>query len=292
MTAVAQPRARILNVTLDQYFADPCPVPSLSQSIAHVLLTRSPAHAWVGHPRLGKPVDDAEESTEALDKGALIHAMLLGKGSDFELIRYDDYRKKAAQELRDAARSAGRVPILEYQYQELAAAAESLRRTIAGYGIEFAGQSEVPIEWHERGHHGDVVCRGLLDHLIAERGVIYDIKKIRSADARTCSRHAIEYGYDIQHAAYTSAVTKLLPELAGRIDFVFVFIEIEPPYAVVPCRPDGALRELGERRWERATSLWEHCLRENRWPPYTANITTLEAPPWAIAQEELAAANW
>ena len=56
MSAVAKPvrRARILDVTHEQYLADPCATPSLNQSTAHVMLTKSPLHAWHQHPRLGK----------------------------------------------------------------------------------------------------------------------------------------------------------------------------------------------------------------------------------------------
>jgi hypothetical protein len=283
----ASPRARILPVTEDQYFADPCEVPSLSQSIAHTLITRSPAHAYAEHPRLGKPADaEDEKATAAVNEGSVIHSLLLGRGAPLDVIKADNYTTKVAKELRDAALKAKRIPILEWRYDEIIVAAAALRANIAQYGIEFNGDSEVAIEWREPGIDGDVLCRGRMDHVVFDRGTVYDLKKISSADPRTCERHAVEYGYDIQHAAYTSAVSKLLPHFAGRVDFVFLFMEIEPPYQVVPCRPSGVLRELGERRWQRAVALWERCLRDEYWPGYTQTITTLEAPPWALAQEE------
>ena len=125
-------------------------------------------------------------------------------------------------------------------------------------------------------------------HLIinSRQNTIYDVKTIRSADPQSCSRHAYEYGYDIQAAAYRSAVSKLHPKLAGAIDFIFLFVEVEPPYAVHPCRPDGTLRELGERRWQRAVDLWSRCITSDTWPGYSQGISTLSAPLWALAQEE------
>lgn len=278
------PTARILDVTSEEYFDDPCEVPSLSQSIAHTLITKSPAHAWLRHPKLG---NQPRPPTSATNDGSIIHRLLLGKGTEVCVISgFDDFRKKAAQEARDEAIAKGLIPMLEQRYEGILAAAAQLRRNIASYGIELDGASEVPVEWREPGNIGDVLCRGLLDHLVLERGTIYDVKKIVSADLRTCARHAIEYGYDIQYAAYTSAVEKLRPDLSGRIDYVWLFCEIEPPYAVVPARPDGALRELGERRWSRAVTLWEDCLARDFWPTYTRTITTIEAPTWALAQEE------
>ena len=41
-----------LGVIEAEYHADPAPEPSLSRSLAHTLLTRSPRHAWQAHPRL------------------------------------------------------------------------------------------------------------------------------------------------------------------------------------------------------------------------------------------------
>jgi len=288
MSAVPEPsaRARILPVTPDEYFLDPCERPSLSQSIARTLITRSPAHAWTEHPRFG---GIRRAPTKATDDGSIIHKLLLGKGVDVEIISgFNDFKKKAAQEARDAAKDAGKIPMLEHRFAAIETAADRLRTTIARHGIELDGESEIAFEWHEPGFEGDVLCRALMDHVILSRGRIIDLKKIVSADARTCSRHAYDYGYDIQHAAYTSAIEKLKPELAGRIEFLFVFMELEEPYAVVPAAPDGMLRELGERRWRRAVELWEKCLNADRWPSYCSSVTSLEAPTWALYQEGLA----
>lgn len=282
--------ARILEVTEAEYFADPCEVPSLTKSIAHTLITRSPAHAWTEHPRFG---NCPREPSAAKNDGSIIHALLLGKGVDVEIISgFGDFKKKAAREARDAAKEAGRIPILEHKYAALEAAAETLRRNIARYGIELRGDREIALEWREQGAQGDVVCRGKMDLLQRDTATIIDVKKISQADLRTCQRQCYEYAYDIQHAAYTSAVGKLLPEFAGRVDFIFVFVELEPPYAVVPARAHGTLRELGQRRWQRAVQLWEHCLAKDWWPTYTESITTLEAPHWALTQEEMYASDW
>ena len=37
----------------EEYLSDPCPEPSLSRSIADILMAQSPLHAWCAHPRLG-----------------------------------------------------------------------------------------------------------------------------------------------------------------------------------------------------------------------------------------------
>lgn len=277
------PYARILDVSDDEYFADPCEVPSLSQSAAHTLLTGSPLHCWNDHPRLGNNRDGS--TTKALDAGQLVHKLLLGKGQQLAIIDADDFRTKTAQQLRDLAYDANQLPVLRRIYDETVKVADVLRTNIELFGIKLNGESEIAMEWDEQGEHGPVRCRGKMDHIVFDRGTIYDIKKIRSAHPDTCSKHLYEYGYDIQHAAYCSALAKLTPEFTGKVDFVFLFMELEAPYCVLPVRPDGQLRELGSMRWSRAVHVWERCLRNNKWPGYSDSIVTLSAPKWALDRE-------
>lgn len=281
--------ARILDVTVEQYHRDPCDSPSLSASMANILLSKSPLHAWTEHPRLGAKPDDDEviedDDTEAFTKGKVIHTLLLGKGSQVALIDADSFRTKAAREERDEAVALGKVPMLRHKFDELAAAAAHLQDNCRALGYEFGGQSELAIEWSDAGVNGPVLCRSLLDHVYVDEGVIYDVKTIRNANPRQAARYFVEHGYDLQFTAYTRALATLKPELAGRIEFTFLFLELDPPYAVVPARPDGALREVGQERWKRALQLWERCIAANDWPAYCNSVVTLEAPPWVITQE-------
>ncbi len=286
---LATDSARVLSCSIDEYFADPCERPSLSQSIANLMLKRSPLHAWTAHPRLGAI---ERPSTKAKDEGSLMHSLLLGRGAEVAIIEAKDFKTKAAQEQRDVAIAEGKLPVIASKYAAMSAAASKLRENMAKEGIVLDGASEVPIEFREDGQDGPVICRSLLDHVNFERVQIVDLKKITAADNDTCSRHAIDYGYDVQWAANTSALAKLMPEFAGHIDMVFVFLELEPPYAVVPRRPSGVLRERGERRWQRAVALWDHCLRTNRWPGYASGIVELEAPIWVLKEEELYSGSW
>jgi len=278
----SQPTARLLDCTTAQYFKDPCAVPSLSQSTAFTLLNSSPLHAWTQHPRFGNV---RRASTAAMSEGTAIHRLLLNKGADFEVIEADSFRTKLAQEQRDRALEEHRLPVLRHQHDEWVTAADRIKVNLAALNIHLTGESEVPIEWQESGSLGPVTCRGMFDHVIIDRGIIYDIKKADSASPKKCGRSVVNYGYSLQHAAYTSALAKLKPEFEGAVDFIFVFVEVDPPYAVLPARLDGMLRELGAMQWNRAVRLWEHCLTTNNWPSYTNQITTLEAPPWAITEE-------
>lgn len=276
--------ARILTCSEDDYYADAgSDVPRLSQSIANVIVQQSPRHAWTAHPRLGGV---RSKSTRAMDDGSVISALLLGKGADIEICNFDAFRSNDAKAQRDAALAAGRIPVIASNFEALARSAEGIRASLLEFNIDLTGgEAEMAIEWTEKGLHGPVLCRGKLDLLVSKRGQIFDWKKTKSAEPRDCARSMITYGYDVQDVAYRRAVAQLLPDLAGRIDMVFLFAEEEPPYAVTPIRASGMMRQLGEMKWDRAVATWEQCLLNNRWPSYVDSVTDVDPPAWAITEE-------
>lgn len=262
-----------------EYFADPCDAPSLSASIARTLLDRSPLHAYHEHPRLG---GNRRAPTKEMDRGSLVHKLVLGAGAELVIVDAKDWRTKLAQEERDAARDDGKIPVLIGAHDDAVAAAFEITKRLGDLGVELAGSSEVSLVWEDASATGKVWARGRLDHL--EGATISDLKTCRSAHPRACAKHVIDYGYDIQRAAYVRGLERVRPDLAGRVDFRFLFVEPEPPYAVVVARLDGVLRERGERRWEQAIARWALCLRRGSWPAYADEPVILESPGWLLAE--------
>jgi hypothetical protein len=72
------------DMTAADYHADPCPNPSLTQSVAKVLLQRSPLHAWHAHPRLNP--DYQHDDATKFDIGNIAHKMLLGRGKEIVVL--------------------------------------------------------------------------------------------------------------------------------------------------------------------------------------------------------------
>lgn len=282
---------RLCRMPAKEYFTDPCATPSLSASIAHTLTSESPLHAHARHPRLGGV---PRKDTRAFDMGSLSHVLLLGEGKQIEVIDAEDWKTKIAREDRDAARAAGKIPVLTADFEEARDAADSIRQQFEKFGVVLDGESETTAFWTETTRDGRTVqCRGMQDHL--KLPTIYDLKSCRSASIGACQRHVDSYGYAIQRAAYVSAIEKIRPDLAGRVDFVFLFFELKFPFAVTPVRLTGEFRELGERRWRRAVDMWERCLREDSWPGYTETIVDLDPPRWALANDmdqQIAAAGY
>ena len=292
--------ARILTCTTAQYHADHESLgpPALHNSYAKVIVQSSPMHAWYLHPRLGGA---AHEATAAMDAGSLMHALVLNQPMDeflaeYEIIDVPDFKKLDARALRDAAIAAGKKPVKKDAFAAALAEARTAAQAIVirlaalDEPIVFDGESEVKVEWEESltDPVNEILCRGMLDHVRfhAKGATIYDLKKCESAADESCRKAIANYGYDIQGAAYTSALGKLHPELLGRIDFVDVFVEIEPPYGVNPIAFGGATRHRGEVLWAKACREWALAMKTGKWRGYSSGRKELDVAPWALSQAE------
>jgi hypothetical protein len=267
------------------YHSDPCEAPSLSASIAHILVTRSPLHAWHRHPRLG---GGGSKSTKSMTDGTVVHELLLG-GDRIRAVAHKDFRTKAAKAERDEHVAMGRVPILKHKLDPLRAVADTIRERMLERGIDFADPgmaTEVSAFWQSDG----VQCRGRLDALwIAEAddcATVYDLKLTQNAHPSEVERTIERYGYATQATAYLDAVQCIRPDLEGRVRYEWIFVEPEQPNAMTFAEPDGILEQLGESRWQRAKELWSQCLELHDWPDYAPRRTVrVGAPPWVIAKE-------
>lgn len=279
--------ARILNCTEEEYHADPCARPSLSKSIAHVIVSQSALHAWSAHPRLGGV---RKIPTGAMNDGTVLHKLILGKGAEIEVINVDAYRTDRAKKQRDDAIAANKVPIKIADFEDISLAAGKISDSFRALGYEFKGESEVAIEWTETAGMGstsaEVLCRCRIDHVFFADGVIYDVKKVRSAHEWDASRAIEEYGHDIQYVAYRRAVTALHPQRKAP-RFVFLLAEFEPPYAVNHIEPDALWEDIGNMKWHQAIATWHECLSRGKWPGYAGPEPTIVTPPNWVTQRWL-----
>lgn len=260
------------------YHADPCEQPSLSASIASRLIAQSPLHAWTYHPRFGRQRD---EDTAAKLAGSLIDNLILGGGPEIVAIVADDYKTKAAREARDEALANGKMPVIEAKLAVEREHAERIKAyLLERKGFKFDGVSQAVAIWKE----GDAWCRGRLDHWKPEIATIYDLKFVRSAAPGEIDKHMVNFGTDIQRAAYVSAIEKIYPELSGRVKFQPIFVENGPVLAITMRPVGGTMRELGNRKWNRAVETWSRCLARNEWPDY-GDDGQIEAPAWALTRD-------
>lgn len=263
-----------------KYLADPCVVPSLSSSIAQVLLRESPRKAWFSHPKLN-PAFAAEEDGK-FDIGTAAHAMLLEGVNIIEVCDFDDWRKGEARAQRDAARAAGKIPLLRKHRDDVVAmvsAAEAFisHSEIADYWKD--AESEVTAICEEKG----VWLRARLDRVAKNRRFIGDYKSTTDAAPEPFSRQIVRMGYHIQEAFYRRVVRNL-----GSIGprFVFVAQSCEPPYECSLHGCDPALQEIADAEVQRAIDLWRQCSSTKNWPSHSGRIHWALPPSYMMKEHE------
>lgn len=256
-------------------------LPGLSATIANILLTKTPLHAWFAHPALNP--DYAREEKPEFDYGTVAHRMLLeGSEAGLHIVEANDWRTKAAQEQREAAYAEGKTPLLARQVKkcrEMVAAAKEAIAYSEVSDVFAVGSPEMTIQWRDKG----IDCRSRLDWLTTDNALILDYKTTVNAHPEAFLRTVISTGYDVQEAFYRRAVRSLTGQ---EPRFVFLAQEKEPPFACSLIGLDPAMRDLADRKVEAAIDLWAQCVKENEWPGYSHRVAWLAPPAWYQMQAE------
>jgi hypothetical protein len=260
--------------------------PSLSASIAHLLVTLSPRHAWTNHPRLNpnyQPVSD-----DKFDIGTCAHSILLEGIEVAEVVQADSWRTAWAKEARDEIRSRGKVPLLPKQWDELHAMVDAVAVQIQALDLDpiplTDGKPEQTMVWSEDG----VLCRARIDWLHSNGDV---------CDVKTTSRLAVgwdrgplfDHGCDVQASLYRRgliALTGIEPK------WTWLVIETQPPYGLIPYRLTAPVLALGDAKVDRALHLWRECLANDSWPLYPAEPVDAQLPPWVESRWLEREAEW
>ena len=264
-----------------EYHADPCPTPSLSNSLAKILMNKSPLHAWCAHPKLNPEYRHFDD--DKFDIGTAAHAMLLeGDNTKICVVDAQDWRTKAAQTARDEARSNGLTPILakhDAAIKRMVTAAKSFIDTTEYEGIFQDGKPEQVVTWQE----DDIWLRSMLDWLTTDRAVILDYKTTEDAAPEVFSRQIARMGYDMQAAFYTRGLMALgLPEPK----FIFLAQETSYPHSCSLHTLTPALMEIANAKVDAAIALWGQCMKSGKWPAYTTRLCWAEPQAWQLAEHE------
>jgi hypothetical protein len=280
----------IHSMSEDDYQADKvADQPSLSASIAKLLIAATPLHAWTAHPKLNP--NYVREEKDIFDRGTIAHALLLqglrtahiirAKNKDGEVV--SDWRTKAAKEERDEARAAGKIPILECQWHAVEAMVERARQQLDAHkeakNAFTNGKPEQTLTWTDESTDGQkVLCRARLDWLHDSFLLIDDYKSTgRDVNPETIASRIVD-DWEIQEAFYRRAVLKITGKEAR---FRFIAQENTEPYALTVIGLDPAFQWLGDKKVQHAIDLWAKCLKSNRWPSYPDRVCYPTLPKWA-----------
>lgn len=258
----------------ERYHADPCVAPSLSASIAHLLIGETPRHAWTAHPRLG---GQPGETSDKMDLGTVSHALLLQGLDVARVVDFPDWRTKAAKEARAAARAERKVPLLAHQFDAVAAMVRAARAQIEAHpevcdGWE-AGAPERTLIWRE----GTTWCRARVDWIPEHGDAFYDVKTTSgSANPDLWVSLLYQHGNDLRAAFYCRGLRAL--GLSDNPRYRFVVIETAPPHALSVIELTPAALAMAERKVAAAIDLWRWCLERDLWPGWPARVCYVEPP--------------
>ncbi|MDI7862567.1 PD-(D/E)XK nuclease-like domain-containing protein [Rhizobiaceae bacterium n13] len=276
------------------YHGDPCPLPSLSRSIALKLVEESPRHAFTAHPRLNPQEPEEEKNDATREIGSAAHALLLRQPTEICVIDAKDYRTKKAQEERTEAQARGAIPLLTKDYATAVAMVEKARADLAfsdHAAIRALAEpddsviyNEVTAAWIDR--CGDHWARIRLDRLSVSRDriTVIDYKTTKlSVEPMAAARAIYNNIYHFQDGFYRRGIRALFPAIDRhelKLDFLFILQEQEPPHEITVARVDPAGRLIGEKMVSTAFLLWRKCMAENHWPGYPNEIVTAEMPAY------------
>ena len=272
------------SISAEVYHADELVgAPTLSCSIAQILLSESPRKAWHSHPRLNP--NYRAEAESKFDLGTCAHAVLLeNDSSKIAVIDPEEYPSKkgaipegwtnnAIRAARDAARASGKTPLLKTVYADV--------RNMVDAALEFIKNSEIAEPWHAaqpevtglwcetNGKGKPIWLRCRFDKLAVPLRFIGDYKSTMDASPEAFSRLIARMGYHIQEAFYRRGARALGVD---EPEFRFLAQCSEPPHecSLHACHPE--LQRIADVEVERAIGMWRLCLSENHWPSYGGRI--------------------
>ena len=268
--------------------------PSLSSSLAKLLITETPRHAFWQSRRLNPKWRDTHKA--AWDRGSAAHAIILNSGDrdKITVIKADDWRTKEAKELRDSARAEGLIPILQKDRDDLFEMADCVAEqldALEGGNPLAVGSPEVTIRWKEELLTGDgqvvtVWCRGRLDFYNSESENLIDLKTSAGSmnPAHWARFTAWSIGAPTQAAFYKAGIRRLTQLGLLRqhdADFLFLLAQSAAPYCLglVNFPPDIRQRfgeQSADEKLTTAMLKWAECLQTGVWPGYDTSVYVAE----------------
>ena len=271
----------VLAISAADYHADAvADQPTLSASIAKILVSASPAHAWQEHPRLNP--NYVRKTEDKFQLGTAAHAWLLEGSNSLVIVDAKDWTTKDARKQRDDAQAVGQTVLLGKQWDEVEAMVKAAHEQLAVHEAQPPlfqdGVAEGTLVWEEDG----VWLRCRPDWLHNDHATIDDYKTTKaSARPGSFERTLYSMNYQIQAAFYRRGVKALL-----GVDPAFRFCvqEVTPPYVLSVFDLDPAGVALGEDQVQQAIDLWRGCIETGEWPGYDRRVATAELPAWVEAQ--------
>ena len=244
-------------------------------SLKHMRLSPAKARYRIDAPRTVTP---------ALAIGTAMHMALLEPDRFLQTyaVKPDvDARTKAGKEAIAEAQAGGKELLAKTDFE--AALTTSARLREHPFYRRFIDGGVYESSWFID-HPLGARCKGRLDIWLPERNVIVDVKTTDAADVRNFARDAVKYLYHVQAAFYMDLVENVT---GTPVDgYVILAMEKSEDRDFRAFWLDPELIERGRSDYRVWLLQWLHCERTGLWPGYQAELVTLSAPAWMLADQE------
>lgn len=138
----------------------------------------------------------------------------------------------------------------------------------------------------------DLMMKGRLDFLNDGPSIV-DLKFTEDAREHAWARKIEDMLYDFQAAYYLDIANLVLREagLPQKRYFVHIVVERDPPYGIRVYTLDDETVAIGRYKYAKAVMLHARCCRENYWPKYKLDVTTIGLPGW-VKRTAIAVHGW
>lgn len=228
-------------------------------------------------------LDNPPADTQAMRFGRAVHAAVL-RPNDF-LVEYAvlpsiDRRTNAGKQeyaafVEDAA---GKEVITAEEAAKIHSIATAVLQCPEAAALLEGCEVEKSIFWTDP--QTGIDCKGRLDAY--KTGIVVDLKTCVDASEREFTKSALKLGYDVQAAHYLRGVRAL--EGNSFVEWFFIAVEKEPPYAVNVLRADDAFIDRGTWQLMELLEKLRKCQEKDSWPGYGKNDIIL--PAWALLPDE------
>ncbi|AHB31663.1 exonuclease VIII [Arthrobacter phage vB_ArS-ArV2] len=243
--------------------------PALGSTSLKTLATRTPAHwKWEAEHPVHKDVYDI---------GTVAHSLILeGDESGVVIVDATDWRTKAAKEAKDGARAAGKIALLQKEFDPILAMRDAVMAHPLARAAFTGHRAEHSVFWEEDGLA--LKCRPDA----WQPGKLWDLKSTINADPNEFGKTAHNYGYHQSAAHYIDGIKELTGE---ELPFGFVLVEKTAPYLVSVVELDWEAIDLGRALNDRAKRIYRDCTETGKWPGYPA-VEPVALPTYAVYQTE------
>lgn len=213
----------------------------------------SPKHVKYAYENQG-------DATDAMRLGTAVHTLVWEPHKfEDEVVAFDGTRRgKAWDEFSEL--NANKLILKTDAYDNACRIAAHVCENKIAMELAASGIAETAVFTEEHG----LQCRGLIDWIATDNGVMVDLKVVNSIDPRMFGNAVQRYGWDVSMACYRRWFER---ESGKEINAVkFVCVESKPPFDVAVVTVDESVLDSGWRKAESMIRRVRECIESSAWP--------------------------